>query len=58
MAERLITIVLDSGYQPERVVWSEFDAYSSRESSRKLAHALDEALDRFKKSRADRGVNM
>lgn len=58
LAERLITFVLDSGYQPERVVWSEFDAYSSRESSRKLAHALDEALDRFKKSRADRGVNM
>jgi hypothetical protein len=57
LAERLITFVFDSGYQPERVVWSEFDAYSSRESARNLARALDEALDRFKKSHADLGVN-
>jgi hypothetical protein len=58
LAERLISFVLDSGYQPERVVWSEFDAYSSRESARKLALALDEGMDRFDKSFADRGVNL
>jgi hypothetical protein len=52
LAERLISFVLDPGYQAERVVWSEFDAHSSRESARKLAHALDEALDRFQKSAA------
>jgi hypothetical protein len=50
LAERLISFVLDSGYQPERVSWSEFDSYSSRESARKLSLALDEALDRFERS--------
>lgn len=48
LAERLISFVLDPEYLPEQVVWSEFDVYSARESARKLAFALDEALDRFK----------
>lgn len=54
LADRLISFVLDSDYRADRVVWSEFDAYSSRESARKLALALDEALDRFKKSHSGR----
>jgi len=52
LAERLISFVLDFGYRPEQVVWSEFDAYSARASARKLADALDAALDRFAKSAA------
>ena len=52
LAQKIRSFVLDSGYQPERVIWSEFDAYSSRESARKLASALDAALDRFKHSAA------
>jgi len=47
LSERLASFVVNSGYQAERVVWSEFAAYSSRESARKLADALDGALDQF-----------
>jgi hypothetical protein len=50
LAERLISFVSDPGYRSDAVLWSQFDAYSARESARKLAFALDEALDRFKKS--------
>ena len=50
LAERLAAFVRDSGYRAEQVIWSEFDAYSSRESTRKLAAALDAAHDRFHKS--------
>jgi hypothetical protein len=52
LAERLVSFAVNSGYQPERVDWSEFEAYSSRDSAGKLALALDEALARFKKCNA------
>jgi hypothetical protein len=35
-------------YDPERVDWAAFDAYSARESARHMAAALDEALARFR----------
>lgn len=50
LAERITSFAVDSGYRPENVRWSEFDAYSSRESARKLALALDEALERFEEA--------
>ena len=34
-------------YDPEAVDWSAFDAYSARESARRMAAALDEALVQF-----------
>jgi hypothetical protein len=54
LAERLASFVLDTGYHPDQVAWPEFETYSSRESARKLAAAMDEAFDRFKHSRAGR----
>lgn len=50
LADKLISFVLDSQYEPEHVIWSEFDTYSCRESARKLGAALDAALDLFEKS--------
>lgn len=47
LAERLVSFVRDPEYREERINWTAFEAYSSRESARKLASALDEALDRF-----------
>ena len=39
---------LDHPYDPEAVHWGAFEAYSARESARRMAAALDEALDRYK----------
>ena len=36
----------DHPYDPQAVDWSAFEAYSARESARRMAAALDEALDR------------
>jgi hypothetical protein len=38
---------LAAPYDPKTVEWSAFEAYSARESARRMAAALDEALARF-----------
>ena len=38
---------VSSSYDPQVVDWSAFEAYSARESARRMAAALDEALLRF-----------
>jgi hypothetical protein len=43
-----IEAFLAAPYQPRAVDWTAFDAYSARESARRMASALDEALDRFR----------
>jgi hypothetical protein len=43
-----IEAFLSAPYQPNAVDWTAFDAYSARESARRMASALDEALDRFR----------
>jgi hypothetical protein len=47
LAARLASFVRDPGYDPSRVRWARFDAFSAKESARKLAVALDEAWGRF-----------
>jgi hypothetical protein len=47
LSEQLASFILNPGYNAERVIWSQVAAYSSRESARKLADALDAALERF-----------
>jgi hypothetical protein len=47
LAARLKSFICDTGYQAEHVNWSAFEAFSARESSRKLAAALDAALHNF-----------
>jgi hypothetical protein len=42
-----IEVFLAAPYDPEAVEWSAFEAYSARESARRMAAALDEALARF-----------
>jgi hypothetical protein len=42
-----IEAFLATSYDPLAVDWSAFEAYSARESARRMAAALDEALDRF-----------
>jgi hypothetical protein len=42
-----IEAFLAASYNPHAVDWSAFDAYSARTSARRLATALDEALERF-----------
>jgi hypothetical protein len=37
-----------TSYDPQAVDWSAFEAYSARESARRMAAALDEALARFR----------
>jgi len=44
---RLTAFLTDKRYDAKTVNWSRFRAYSARESARKLASALDAALDRF-----------
>ncbi|MGQ0456059.1 MAG: hypothetical protein ACT4OU_03235 [Hyphomicrobium sp.] len=39
-------------YNPQTVIWSEFEAFSARESARQMAAALDEASLRFATRRA------
>jgi hypothetical protein len=39
---------LDLPYEPEAVRWDVFAAYSARESARKMAQAMDEAIDGFR----------
>jgi hypothetical protein len=34
-------------YQAETVKWKEFEAYSARESARRMALALDDAIERY-----------
>jgi hypothetical protein len=38
---------IDSEYDPQRVDWTAFDAFSARESARILAAGLDESIERF-----------
>jgi hypothetical protein len=47
LASRLAAFVSDPQYDPSQVTWSKFEAYSARESTRKLALALEAALERF-----------
>ncbi|HEV2551864.1 MAG TPA: glycosyltransferase [Stellaceae bacterium] len=48
LASKLASFVRNSEYIPERINWSSFEAFSARESARKLALALDAASERFK----------
>jgi hypothetical protein len=50
LAARLVSFVCNPDYDVEDVKWSAFEAFSARESARKLALALDAALDRFRVS--------
>jgi hypothetical protein len=43
-----IEAFLAASYDPKAVEWSTFEAYSARESARRMAAALDEALVRFR----------
>jgi hypothetical protein len=43
---------MQAPYDPQRVDWSAFEAYSARESARRMAAAFDEALERFAARRA------
>ena len=43
---------LGASYDPQAVDWSAFEAYSARESARRMAAALDEALVRFAPDKA------
>jgi hypothetical protein len=43
-----IEAFMAAAYDPEIVDWSAFEAYSARESARRLAAALEEALARFR----------
>ncbi len=47
LALRLESFVRASNYDPDKVQWSAFEAFSARQSARKLAAALDAATDRF-----------
>jgi hypothetical protein len=47
LANRLTSFVCNPGYSPDQVDWSQFEAFSARESARKLASALNAALERF-----------
>jgi hypothetical protein len=47
LASRLATFVSNPEYDSERVDWSKFEAFSARESARKLATALDAAFKLF-----------
>jgi hypothetical protein len=47
LASRLASFVTDTEYDSERVDWSKFEAFSARQSARKLAMALDAASERF-----------
>lgn len=42
-----IEAFVGASYDPQAVDWSAFEAYSARESARRMAAALDEALVRF-----------
>ena len=44
----IIEVFMGASYEPEVVDWSAFEAYSARESARRMAAALDEALARFR----------
>jgi hypothetical protein len=44
----VIAAFMGTPSNPERVDWSAFEAYSARESARRMAAALDEALTRFR----------
>jgi hypothetical protein len=50
-----ILAFMQAPYDPQRVDWSAFEAYSARESARRMAAALDEALERFAARGLDRG---
>jgi hypothetical protein len=47
LASRLAAFMRNPQYDSSHVHWSKFEAYSARESTRKLALALDAALERF-----------
>jgi len=47
LSSRFAGFMADPQYDPKKVNWSKFQAYSARESGRQLAAALDAALDRF-----------
>lgn len=46
-----IEAFVQAPYDPQRVDWSAFEAYSARESARRMAAALDEAFHRFQAQR-------
>jgi hypothetical protein len=47
LAVRLASFVKDSSYRRDQVDWARFEAFSARESARKLGSALDAAIERF-----------
>jgi hypothetical protein len=51
LASRLADFISDPQYDPRQVNWSKFEAYSARESTRKLALALDAASESFARLR-------
>jgi hypothetical protein len=53
LASRLASFVSSTEYDSERVDWSKFEAFSARESARKLAVALDAASELFKRRLAN-----
>jgi hypothetical protein len=50
LSSRLAAFIGDTQYDAKKVKWSKFQAYSARESARKLAVALDTVLERFARS--------
>ena len=53
IAAALESFATDGTYCAEAIKWGEFEAFSARESARRMAAALDEALERYR-SRARR----
>jgi hypothetical protein len=53
VAAVLKTFIASNPYRVEAVRWREFDAFSSRESSRLMARALDAAMDNYEACRPD-----
>ena len=51
LASRLAAFISDAQYDANKVKWSKFQAYSARESTRRLAVALDAAFERFARLR-------
>jgi hypothetical protein len=47
LASRLAAFISDIRYSADKVEWSKFEAYSARESTRRLALAMDAARERF-----------
>jgi hypothetical protein len=48
---------VSASYDPQAVDWGAFEAYSARESARRMAAALDEALARFRQRARREGTS-